>query len=110
MPDAPPAAHLRALGQRLDADGRVEFKNGSVVEVVPLRDQGYAGDDLRITWPGTTETGYVNSCAYHQLARAYALAMAGAPPPEPERRPPQRIRPRPSDAELDRRFGADCPF
>jgi hypothetical protein len=106
--DAPPARHLRALGERLDRDGRVEFKNGAVVEVVPLRDQGYDGDDLRIVWPGTEQTGYVNSCAYDQLARAYMLAMAGAPPAEPARRPPARTRRRPTAAELER-FG-DCPF
>ena len=99
---------MQLLGQRLDRDGRVEFKNGSVVEVVPLRDQGYPGDDLRITWPGIEEYGYVNCCAYHQLARAYAFAMAGAPPKEPAPRPPARTRRRPTEAELER-FG-DCPF
>lgn len=110
-PADPPARHLQLLGERLDRDGRVEFKNGSVIEVVPLRDQGYPGDDLRIIWPDSRRTGYVNCCAHHQLARAYALAMEGAPPPEPERRPPpSRQRPRSSDAELDRRFGADPPF
>lgn len=98
-----PAHHRRALGERLDRDGRVEFKNGSVVEVV-------AEADLRVTWPGIDEYGYSNSHAHDQLGRAYALAMAGAPPTEPERWPPARVRPRPSDAELDRRFGAEPPF
>lgn len=101
MPDGPPPRHLQLLGQRLDRDGRVEFKNGSVVTVE-------AETDLRITWPGTRETGYVNDCAYNQLGRAYALAMAGAPPPDPPRRAAPQTRRRPTEAELER-FG-DCPF
>ena len=85
-----PAHHLKALGERLDADGRVEFKNGSVVSVENET-------DLRITWPGTEETGYVNDCAYNQLGRAYGLALAGAPPPEPTSAPEPRRQPRERD-------------
>jgi hypothetical protein len=86
----PPASHLHALGERLDRDGHVEFKNGSVVAAE-------AETDLRITWPGTEETGYVNDCAYDQLARAYTLALAGAPPSEPVRAPVRRRQPRERD-------------
>jgi hypothetical protein len=110
MADRPPPRHLQLLGERLDCDGRVEFKNGSVVEVVPLRDQGYEGDDLRIHWPGTRQTGYVNHLATNQLERAYALAMGGKPPPDPVRRPPSHGRRRATEAELDRRYGRDPPF
>lgn len=91
-----PAAHLRALGQRLDQQGRVEFKNGAVVEVVE-------GIDLRITWPGTEIYAYVNEWAHDQLGRAYAFAVAGAPPPEPPPAPRPRKQPRPRD-------WGDCPF
>jgi hypothetical protein len=95
VPDAP-AAHLRALGERLDRDGRVEFKNGAVVEAVE-------GVDLRVEWPGTEEYGYVNEWAHDQLGRAYALAAAGAPPPEPPPPPPPRRQPTARD-------WGPCPF
>jgi hypothetical protein len=92
-----PTSHLRALGERLDRDGRVEFKNGSVVSVE-------SGTDLRIDWPETEEYGYVNNLARDQLGRAYTLAMTGAPEPAPP--PPARIKPQRGDGS---KFG-DCPF
>lgn len=91
-----PASHRQALGERLDRDGRVEFKNGTVVEVENEV-------DLRITWPDTDEYGYVNNLAHDQLDRAYALALAGAPPPVPGPRPQPRRQPR------ERDWGP-CPF
>lgn len=94
-----PDSHRRALGQRLDRDGRVEFKNGSVVTVE-------AETDLRITWPDTDETAYVNNLAHDQLDWAYTLAMAGAPPPEPPP-PPARIKPQHGDGS---KFGDDPPW
>lgn len=95
MADAP-ASHLRALGERLDREGRVTFKNGAIVEVVE-------GVDLRVRWPGTSEYGYSNEWAYDQLGRAYELAMAGAPPPPPRA-------PAPSRPTRSRRDFGDCPF
>jgi hypothetical protein len=87
---------LQLLGQRLDRDGRVEFKNGAVVEVVEEV-------DLRVTWPGSAEHGYANQWAHDQLGRAYALAMEGAPPPEPVPAPRPKRQPPPRD-------WGPCPF
>jgi hypothetical protein len=87
---------LQLLGQRLDRDGRVEFKNGSAITVEHET-------DLRISWPGTLETGYVNQWAHDQLGRAYDLAMAGAPPPEPAPKLPPRRQPPARD-------WGPCPF
>lgn len=94
-----PDSHRRALGQRLDRDGRVEFKNGSIVTVE-------AETDLRISWPDADETAYVNDCAHDQLDRAYTLAMVGSPPLEPP--PPPRPKRQPSGDGS--KFGDDPPF
>lgn len=91
-------AKVAGLRQVLAREGAVTFKNGATITVV---DEGFG---LRIGWPGTEETGYVNECAYHQHARAYSLALAGPPPPLPPRPAPiKRLR---GNAD---RFG-ECPF
>jgi hypothetical protein len=69
-----PSSHLQALSTRLNRDGRVQFKNGSVVTVEN------EGLDLKITYPNTDKYNYVNCHAYHQVERAYGYAIK--PPKE----------------------------
>lgn len=89
-----PEAKRRALVEGLSR-APVVFKNGSVVCRV---DEG----DLRVHLADKSAR-LVNVHAHDQIGRAYEIALAGPPPPEP--RPPAAVKPTRSRTD----FGP-CPF
>lgn len=94
-----PRAKIKALGEALDRDGKVTFKNGATIErVSDVVQQGLGIDEpievihLRVTRPA----GGVAFYGPGEMTSAYRMALDG---PKPKEQPTS-----------DKDFGEDAPW